>query len=81
MWLKARASRARGGRCQFTLIPNILIHFDHDHDGDHDHDDDHDDYHDDIDGDDADEVEIGNLPSRQICRYSRQRKTCLIIFL
>ena len=58
------------------------MHFDHDH-GDHDDPDhgDHDDH--DVDGDDhdADDVEIGNLPSRQICRYSRQRKTCLIIFL
>ena len=75
MWLKARASRARVGHRQFTLIPNILTHFDHNND---DHDDDHGgDDHD----DDTDDVEIGNLPSRQICRYSRQRKTCLIIFL
>ena len=72
MWLKARASRARVGHRQFTLIPNILTHFD----DDHDHDDDGDDH-----DDDTDVVEIGNLPSRQICRYSRQRKTCLIIFL
>ena len=80
MWLKARASRARVGHRQFTLIPNILTHFDHDddHDGDHDHDADDDDHDHDHDTDD---VEIGNLPSRQICRYSRQRKTCLIIFL
>ena len=39
------------------------------------------DHHDDVDNDAADDVEIGNLPSRQICRYSRRRKTCLIIFL
>ena len=55
MWLKARASRARVGHRQFTLIPNILTHFDHDHDHDDDvDDDDHD--------DDTDDVEIGNLP-------------------